>query len=133
MIGPFKTSRKSFFFSTFLLIALTFLWVSVAQAQDRIALVIGNSNYGSVSPLDNPTRDAQLIAGTLQDIDFEVTLLIDATQKDMHSRPVAVRAQPSRKGPRNHGPVLLCRSRCAELWQQLPVAGGCILARCCGP
>lgn len=52
-------------------------------AQQRIALVIGNSNYETVSPLDNPTRDAQLIAQTLQEIDFQVTLLIDATQIEM--------------------------------------------------
>ena len=52
-------------------------------AQERIALVIGNSNYQSVSPLDNPTRDAELIASTLEQIDFQVTLLIDATQVEM--------------------------------------------------
>ena len=54
-----------------------------ASAQERIALVIGNSNYSSVSTLDNPTRDAELIASTLEEIDFQVTLLIDATQNDM--------------------------------------------------
>jgi uncharacterized caspase-like protein len=54
-----------------------------AVAQDRIALVIGNSSYSSVSALDNPSRDAQLIASTLEAIDFQVTLLIDATQNEM--------------------------------------------------
>ena len=44
-----------------------------AKAEERIALVIGNSSYSTVSPLDNPTRDARLIAETLQEIDFEVT------------------------------------------------------------
>lgn len=54
-----------------------------ADAQQRIALVIGNSSYESVSALDNPTRDAELIASTLEQIDFQVTLLIDATQIEM--------------------------------------------------
>lgn len=54
-----------------------------AMAQERIALVIGNSTYETVSALDNPTRDAELIAATLEQIDFQVTLLIDATQTEM--------------------------------------------------
>ncbi|PRY72474.1 caspase family protein [Marivita geojedonensis] len=54
-----------------------------ASAQDRVALVIGNSSYTTVSPLDNPSRDAELIASTLQQIDFDVTLLIDASQIEM--------------------------------------------------
>lgn len=52
-------------------------------AQERIALIVGNSSYTTVSALDNPTRDAQLIASTLEQIDFDVTLLIDATQNEM--------------------------------------------------
>ena len=54
-----------------------------ASAQERIALVIGNSTYETVSALDNPNRDAELIASTLEQIDFQVTLLIDATQVEM--------------------------------------------------
>lgn len=57
---------------------------TAASAQERIALVVGNSGYSSVSALDNPTRDAQLIAETLESIDFQVTLLIDATQSEMN-------------------------------------------------
>lgn len=58
---------------------------SRASAEERIALVIGNSTYSTVSSLDNPTHDAQLIAETLRAINFEVTLLIDATQADMNT------------------------------------------------
>ncbi|MCR9158087.1 MAG: caspase family protein [Rhodobacteraceae bacterium] len=72
---------------TFTLTAATTLVLGAgtlpAWAQERIALVIGNSGYETVSPLDNPTRDAQLIASTLEQIDFEVILLIDATQLEM--------------------------------------------------
>lgn len=52
-------------------------------AEERLALVIGNSAYGTVSPLDNPSNDARLIAGTLDGLGFEVTALIDATQIEM--------------------------------------------------
>ena len=54
-----------------------------AHAETRIALVVGNSGYGTVSPLDNPSRDARLIAETIEGLGFEVTLLLDATQVDM--------------------------------------------------
>ncbi len=54
-----------------------------AQAEDRIALVVGNSSYGSVTQLDNPSRDAALIGETLENLGFKVTLLIDATQIDL--------------------------------------------------
>lgn len=53
------------------------------SAGDRLALVVGNSAYGTVSPLDNPTQDAQLIAETLEKLDFKVTLLLDGSQIDM--------------------------------------------------
>lgn len=59
--------------------------VTFASAENRIALVIGNSAYTSVSALDNPTRDARLIAETLETLDFQVTLLIDATLSDMNT------------------------------------------------
>jgi hypothetical protein len=56
-----------------------------AQAQDRIALIIGNANYTTVSALDNPSRDATLMAETLETIGFQVTLLINATQNEMNT------------------------------------------------
>jgi len=60
------------------------IWVAVflqvvagyVAAQDdraRIALVVGNAAYASVSPLDNPANDAALIADALRGSGFEVT------------------------------------------------------------
>ncbi len=39
-----------------------------AEAEPRIALVIGNANYGSnlLQPLKNPISDAKLMAATLR-------------------------------------------------------------------
>ncbi len=50
----------------------------LANAQPRIALVVGNSVYQSVPSLDNPSNDARLIASTLEAQGFDVTLLIDS-------------------------------------------------------
>ena len=59
------------------------VWNTVVHAGDRMALVIGNSSYGSVPSLENPVHDAQLIAETLEAMAFEVTLLTDASQVDL--------------------------------------------------
>jgi TPR repeat protein len=41
-----------------------------AHAERRVALVIGNSAYQHISPLENPTNDASLLADTLKDLGF---------------------------------------------------------------
>ena len=50
--------------------------VRAAEAARRLALVIGNAQYPDV-PLNNPTNDARLIAGTLRQLGFDVTLGLD--------------------------------------------------------
>jgi hypothetical protein len=54
--------------------ALAFCFWSIlappAAAEKRFALVIGNSAYQSVTPLDNPKNDAALMAKTLAGLDF---------------------------------------------------------------
>lgn len=55
----------------------------LAQAQKRVALVIGNGAYGSIGALSNPPNDARLMAGTLRELGFEVIEKIDASQKTM--------------------------------------------------
>lgn len=55
-----------------------------ALAQDRIALVIGNSNYETMGwQLANPANDARLMKDALESVGFQVSLLIDATEDDM--------------------------------------------------
>ena len=47
----------------------------------RVALMVGNGAYRNVHPLDNPPRDAKLIAGALHDLGFQtVTLANDLTR-----------------------------------------------------
>jgi hypothetical protein len=60
--------RSTFVLSIFLLVFSTLNCL----ADKRIALVIGNSNYQSVSPLANPRNDAALIAETLHKVGFNL-------------------------------------------------------------
>ena len=53
------------------------------MAENRIALIIGNGGYESVGKLPNSVADANLMAETLQNVGFDVTLLTDADQNAM--------------------------------------------------
>lgn len=67
-----------------ILIACVLVSVSAAGAatEQRIALVIGNSNYRS-APLKNPVNDAADMAAALRNLGFKVTLKRDANQRTM--------------------------------------------------
>lgn len=53
--------------------------ISVAAAENRIALLIGNQNYNSsVGPLKNPHNDIALIGTALERIGFKSTIIMDA-------------------------------------------------------
>src|SRR6056297_740579 len=56
-----------------------------AAADARLALIIGNGAYTGVAPLQNPTNDAVLMAGSLRAVGFDVTLVTDASQSDLVS------------------------------------------------
>jgi formylglycine-generating enzyme required for sulfatase activity len=59
-------------------------WTGPAAAEPRVALVIGNGNYGSsFSRLPNPPNDAKLISKALKDAGFEVMTILDADQRQM--------------------------------------------------
>ena len=63
-------------------------------AQNRWALVIGNSAYGAdIGPLPNPVNDATDMAATLQPLGFEVTLVLNATRQQMEEALAAFRRQ----------------------------------------
>lgn len=55
----------------------------VALAEKRIALIVGNSAYESVTPLDNPGNDANDIAVALEGLGFTVFLGLDQSHADM--------------------------------------------------
>lgn len=64
------------------LMALAALAVPVL-AEDRIALVIGNADYGRIGALANAANDAALISDSFRATGFEVTTLTDLTEDEM--------------------------------------------------
>src|SRR6266536_962755 len=56
-------------FASVFLIALT---ATAAQAERRVAFVVGNGTYKNVAPLPNPPIDAKAMAGVLRNVGFEV-------------------------------------------------------------
>jgi hypothetical protein len=61
--------------------------LALAQAQapePRVALVVGNADY-AFGALANPINDAKAVAHSLEAAGFDVTLLTDADQAEMHS------------------------------------------------
>jgi hypothetical protein len=68
-----------------MIVALTafFLASGLSEAEARrLALVVGNSEYSTVSPLKNASRDARDVAEALKRLGFEVTLLTDVKAGD---------------------------------------------------
>ena len=65
-----------------LLILLLISTCLFSFAENRTALVIGNSDY-DVSPLRNTANDARDMAAALEDLEFDVTLEIDSTLSEM--------------------------------------------------
>jgi uncharacterized caspase-like protein/uncharacterized membrane protein len=53
----------------------------LAQAEKRVALVIGNSAYQSTRELNNPKNDSEAIAGVLRRMGFSVTLQLDRSYR----------------------------------------------------
>lgn len=73
---------------------------SSAEAGKRVALVIGNSGYTvSVGPLNNPGRDADLIANALRARGFAVTLVKDADRVGLLSAVEQYAASLAASGP----------------------------------
>ena len=76
---------------------------SRSVAEERLALVLGNSDYGSVSSLDNPVQDAALIAAALETMGFQVTLLANTSQLDMKRSIAQFGRDLRRAGPEATG------------------------------
>jgi hypothetical protein len=70
--------------SLWLAVVITSVTLSVAaQAQDRVALVIGNSKYVNVNVLANAANDARVMSRALRDVGFAVTDGFDLSRDGM--------------------------------------------------
>jgi uncharacterized caspase-like protein len=76
-------------------------WLSVSQAmaENRIALVIGNSNYTAVTALPNPANDAKAMATFLTSAGFEVVQAPDLSQSDLRRTIGNFARSAAAKGP----------------------------------
>ncbi len=62
----------------------TLLFAQQAAAEPRIALIIGNANYGpDIGQLKNPVNDAQLMDRTLRGVGFQVVRYENANRRTM--------------------------------------------------
>ena len=66
---------------------------AMKSGSDRYALVIGNGAYRHTAPLANPANDARLIARTLNDLGFKVTLVIDGNRRTIKRSVVTFEEQ----------------------------------------
>ncbi len=62
-----------------------FAMAGEALAERRVAMVVGNATYQNVGALDNPMNDAKAVAGSLENLGFEVLLGIDLDQRGMQN------------------------------------------------
>jgi Caspase domain/Putative peptidoglycan binding domain len=62
------------------------LTATAAQADRRVAFVVGNGAYKNVAPLPNPPVDAKAMAGALRNVGFEVVEGTNLTRDKMTER-----------------------------------------------
>src|SRR6202045_5505937 len=70
-----------------------------ALAENRVALVIGQSNYRSVVALPNPANDGKAMSQLLSDAGFEVLSAADLSQNEMREKVSDFAAKVAAKGP----------------------------------
>jgi hypothetical protein len=82
-----------------LVAVVTFIGIFPANAESRLALVIGQSAYRSVPALPNPANDARAIARALTDDGFEVTSASDLSEHQMREQIAEFAGKVASKGP----------------------------------
>jgi hypothetical protein len=70
-----------------------------AFAENRVALVIGQSAYRAVTPLPNPANDARAVSQLLGDAGFEVEAASDLSQNELREKVSRFAARVAAKGP----------------------------------
>lgn len=68
----------------FILLGVIFCMPAFVYAKNKVALVVGNSNYES-SKLRNPINDAMDVAAALKKLGFKVHLVLDANQEEFET------------------------------------------------
>lgn len=79
--------------------AIMIAGVTASSAENRVALVIGQSAYRAVTPLPNPANDAKAMTQLLVDAGFDVTSVSDLSQNDMRQSVGDFAAKIASRGP----------------------------------
>ena len=93
---------------------------TVALADGRVALVVGNSTYAHIGRLPNPENDAADMSAALRRLGFEVTTELDANRVELTE---ALRAFTRRSAGADVSLGLLRGPRHRDGRRQLPGAG----------
>src|SRR5215469_10397131 len=72
---------------------------TAARAENRLALVIGESAYRAVTALPNPANDAQAMSKLLGDAGFEVTTANNLSRDEMNQTVGDFASHIAAKGP----------------------------------
>jgi uncharacterized caspase-like protein len=81
-----------------LLLLVVVLTALPAQAQSKLALIIGNADYAHLPKLANPANDARLIADNLTKVGFTVTSITDQSQAQMKAAIAQFSESVSKEG-----------------------------------
>src|SRR6202795_620429 len=73
-------------------------YANPASAENRLALVIGQSAYRSVPALPNPANDAKAVTQMLTDSGFEVSTAADLSQNEMRQQVSEFAGKVAAKG-----------------------------------
>jgi hypothetical protein len=76
-------AMMKFAYRFILVLACLVLANNISNAQNRVAFLVGNSDYQHATPLRNPTRDVSLIGETLKKLDFKVAMHKDLTRSQI--------------------------------------------------
>jgi len=82
-----------------LIVAAILFGSHTAFAENRVALVIGQSAYRAVTALPNPANDAKAMSQLLADAGFDVTSAADLSQNEMRQKVGEFAANVAAKGP----------------------------------
>jgi uncharacterized caspase-like protein len=76
-------SRKSAMRRTILALSFVIIAALPAQAQKRVALLVGNNTYDSIPKLQTAVNDARAVGTTLREIGFSVTVAENRSRRAM--------------------------------------------------
>ena len=83
---PFHLSPLRFLAGAIAILALLIVTSPRAEAQRRVALVIGNAQYQNTTPLRNPVNDATDMAAALSGLGFEVVFGTDLDYREFRRK-----------------------------------------------